>query len=84
LRSQVIRSVVGGSALLAGVGVLIGLLGAAYGTGLLTGMLYGIEPWDLASFAGSVAVFATAVVVASLVPARRAASINPVNALRSE
>jgi predicted permease len=84
LRSQVIRSVVGGSALLAGAGVLIGLLGAAYGAGFLTGMLYGIEPWDLTSFAGSVAVFATAVVVASLVPARRAASINPVDALRSE
>lgn len=84
LRSQVIRSVVGGSALLAGVGVLIGLLGAAYGAGFLAGMLYGIEPWDLTSFAASVAVFATAVVVASLVPARRAASIDPVDALRSE
>lgn len=84
LRSQVIRSVVGGSALLAGVGVLIGLLGAASGTRLLAGMLYGIAPWDLTSFAGSVAVFAATVVVASLVPARRAASINPVEALRSE
>jgi hypothetical protein len=84
LRSQVVRSVVGGSATLAGIGVLIGLLGAAFGTSFLTGMLYGIEPLDLTSFAGSVAVFAAAVVVASQVPARRAASINPVDALRSE
>jgi predicted permease len=84
LRSQVVRSVVGGSATLAGIGVLIGLLGAAFGTSFLTGMLYGIEPLDLTSFAGSVAVFAAAVVVASLDPAPRAASINPVDALRSE
>jgi ABC-type lipoprotein release transport system permease subunit len=36
------------------------------------------------SFAGSVIVFATVVIVASLVPARRAASVNPVDALRAE
>jgi ABC-type antimicrobial peptide transport system permease subunit len=47
-------------------------------------MLYGIEPLDLVSFAGSAAVFVAVVVLASLVPARRAASVNPVTALRAE
>jgi ABC-type antimicrobial peptide transport system permease subunit len=84
LRSQVMQSVVGGSALLAALGVGLGLIGASVGTGMLTGMLYGIEPLDPVSFAGSVIVFATVVIVASLVPARRAASVNPVDALRAE
>ena len=47
-------------------------------------MLYGIEPLDPVSFAGSVAVFAAVALVASLMPARRAASVNPVDALRAE
>ena len=84
LRSQVIRMVVGGAALLAGIGVGLGLLGAAFVTRLLTGILYGVEPLDPVSFTGSVAVFATAVALASLIPARRAASVNPVEALRAE
>ena len=84
VRSQVMQSVVGGSALLAAIGVGLGLIGASVGTGMLTGMLYGIEPLDPVSFAGSVIVFATVVIVASLVPARRAASVNPVDALRAE
>jgi len=84
LRSQVIRMVVGGAALLAGIGVGLGLLAAAFVTRLLTGILYGVEPLDLVSFTGSVAVFAAAVALASLLPARRAASVNPVEALRAE
>jgi ABC-type lipoprotein release transport system permease subunit len=53
-------------------------------TSLLGGMLYGIEPLDPVSFAGSIAVFAAVVALASLMPARRAASVDPVAALRAE
>jgi len=84
LRSQVMRSVIGGSAALAAIGVGLGLLGASFGTSLLTEMLYGIEPLDPTSFVGSAALFAAVAIVASLVPARRAASVNPVDALRAE
>jgi putative ABC transport system permease protein len=84
LRSQIIRMVMSGAALLAGIGVGLGLLAASLATSLLAGMLYGIEPLDPVSFAGSTAVFVAVVALASLVPARRAASVNPVAALRAE
>ena len=83
-RSQIMRAVMSGAALLAGVGVGLGLFAASLVTGLLTGMLYGIEPLDPVSFAGSAAVFVAVVILASLVPARRAASVDPVTALRAE
>lgn len=84
LRSQIVRAVMSGAALLAGIGVGLGLFASSLATGLLTGMLYGIEPLDPVSFAGSAAVFVAVVVLASMVPARRAASVNPVTALRAE
>jgi len=84
LRSQVVRMVMSGAASLAGIGVALGLLAASLATSLLAGMLYGIEPLDLVSFAGSAAVFVAVAGLASLIPARRAASVNPVAALRAE
>jgi predicted permease len=84
LRMQIIRMVMGSAAFLAGVGVGLGLLAASLATGFLAGMLYGIEPLDPVSFAGSIGVFAGVVALASLVPARRAASVDPVAALRAE
>ena len=84
LRSQVVRMVMSGAASLAGIGVALGLLVASLATSLLAGMLYGIEPLDLVSFAGSAAVFVAVAGLASLIPARRAASVNPVAALRAE
>ena len=84
LRSQIMRMVMSGAALLAGIGVGLGLLSASLATTLLTGMLYGVEPLDPVSFAGGIVVFAAVVALASLMPARRAASVNPVAALRAE
>jgi ABC-type lipoprotein release transport system permease subunit len=51
---------------------------------LLTGLLYGISPTDPISFAGSALLLATVALIASVLPARRAASVNPVEALRAE
>ena len=50
-------------------------------TRLREGMLHGVRPLDPISFLGSAAVFAAVALVASLVPAMRAASLNPVQAL---
>jgi putative ABC transport system permease protein len=51
---------------------------------LLAGMLYGVRPLDPSSFAGGAVIFVVVAAFASLVPARRAASVNPVDALRAE
>ena len=84
LRSQIIRMVMGGATALAGIGLALGLLAASLLTNLLAGMLYDVEPLDPVSFAGSAVVFVAVVALASLVPARRAASIDPVASLRAE
>jgi predicted permease len=65
-------------------GIALGLGAAAMVTGLLEGMLYGVQPLDPVSFAGGAIGFAILAVVAGLIPARRAASVNPVEALRAQ
>ena len=84
LRSQVTTKVVANAARLAGAGTALGLGGAALVTGLLTGILYGVQPLDPVSFGGAAALLALIAVVASVAPAQRAASVNPADALRAE
>jgi ABC-type lipoprotein release transport system permease subunit len=47
-------------------------------------MLFGIHFWDISTLASVVVVLAVAALVASYIPARSAASVNPVEALRAE
>jgi predicted permease len=84
LRRQVVQLIVAGAALPVVVGVGVGLIAASLVTGLLAGMLYGVQPLDPVSFAGGAALFIIVAAIASLIPARRAASVNPVDALRAE
>jgi putative ABC transport system permease protein len=65
-------------------GLALGVLAAALATRLISSYLVDIPPLDLPTFAASAALLAAAAVVASLVPARRALTINPVDALRHE
>jgi macrolide transport system ATP-binding/permease protein len=53
-------------------------------TMLLRSMLFGVQEWDVATFAAVAVVLGAAAMLASYVPARRAAWINPVEALRAE
>jgi predicted permease len=82
--SQVVARVVRGAAMLTGAGTALGLIGAALITGLLTGMLYGVQPLDPISFGGAAAALGAVALAAGIAPARRAASVNPTDALRAE
>jgi ABC-type antimicrobial peptide transport system permease subunit len=69
---------------LAGIGVAIGL-GAAVGLmRLMKSLLFGISPLDPLTYAAVPLVLVTAAVLASYLPARRAAAVDPVEALRAE
>ena len=69
---------------LAGIGVAIGLVVAAGVTRLMSTLLYGITPLDPITYAVVPVILVLATVLASYLPARRAASVSPVEALRSE
>jgi predicted permease len=84
VRAQVLRLIVGQAGRLAAAGTVMGLAGAALVTRLIEGMLYGVRPLDAVSFAGGAVVFGVLALIASLIPAARAASVNPVEALRTQ
>jgi predicted permease len=83
-RARVVRDVVREASVLALAGIALGSVGAFAGARLARGMLFGIEPTDPLTF-GSVALLLLGVAItAALVPAARAAGIQPVEALRSD
>jgi putative ABC transport system permease protein len=73
-----------GSLTLILAGIAIGLPLTLAATRLLESQLYGMSPYDPAVLLKSILTLGLAVLVASLVPALRASSISPLNALRSE
>jgi len=64
--------------------LLAGLVGAAALTRLLQGILYGVEPLDPMTFAGTTAVLLTVAIAAAWLPARRAAAVDPMESMRAE
>ena len=69
---------------LSGIGVVVGIGVAAALTRLMASMLYRISPLDVVTYAAVSVVLMTAALFASYLPARRAASLNPVDALRAD
>jgi predicted permease len=80
----VVRMVIGSGMRPVIVGLIGGLLAAMAGTRLLSGLLYGVAPTDALTFAGVAVVLGTAGVTAAYLPARRAARVDPLTAIRAE
>lgn len=82
--SNVLRMILGQGLFLALLGVGIGLVGALALTGLVKTLLFEVAPTDPITFAGVAFVLVAAAVIASYLPARRAAAVDPIEALRCE
>ncbi|HET9369880.1 MAG TPA: ABC transporter permease [Vicinamibacterales bacterium] len=82
--SDVLGLVVRRGLMLTIAGLSIGLAGAWGLSRFLAAVLYGVEPTDPATFAGVTAILTLAALLASWIPAQRAARVDPVDALRAE
>jgi putative ABC transport system permease protein len=80
--SDVLKLVLRRAMLLAAIGVGIGIVGAVWVTRYMTTLLFGVKPIDVVTFIGVALVLVAVVFFACLVPARRAAKIDPLEALR--
>jgi putative ABC transport system permease protein len=80
---DIVALVVGQSMAIAGTGLALGLAVSFWLTGALQKFLYGVTPHDLVSFSVVAGVLFGVSVLASIVPARRAARVDPVKVLRA-
>jgi putative ABC transport system permease protein len=78
------RSVVGGGLRLVAIGAAIGVAGSLLLFRLVGTLLFGVTPYDLSTYATVLALLCAVASVASYVPARRAARVEPLVALRQE
>lgn len=83
-RWDVIRLILGKGIRLAGIGILVGAVGASLVTPLARSIVYNVTPTDPASFIGTALFLALVAVVAGYIPARRAVVVDPIIALRSQ
>jgi putative ABC transport system permease protein len=84
MRAQVVRQFLGLGARVAVLGCAAGLLMAAGFARLLSGMLYGVSANDAVTVGGVLAIVLAVTVTASLIPAIRAARVEPMQALRED
>jgi putative ABC transport system permease protein len=80
-RADVLRMVVGHGARLAACGIVLGLVGAVLATRAVESLLFQTDGLDAATFAGAATLIAAAALLASYIPARRAAGVPPLSAL---
>jgi predicted permease len=83
-RSNILSMVLRQGLTLAAAGAGLGLVGAFIVSHLMAGLLYGVSPYDLSTFAGVTAVLTAVAIAASYVPALRAMRLDPITTLHSE
>jgi len=83
-RREVYRLVLRDAGRISVFGLALGLAGAIAAASLMRTLLFGISPWDGPTMAGVAVGLASSAMLASYFPARRAAAIDPVEALRTE
>jgi macrolide transport system ATP-binding/permease protein len=81
---SVYRLILKEAGLLMGAGIAIGLACSVGAAKLLHGLLFGVSSWDMETLAAVALLLGISSLLASYIPARRAASVNPIEALRTE
>ncbi|HEX6938138.1 MAG TPA: ABC transporter permease [Longimicrobiales bacterium] len=81
---DIVRMIVGRGMTLACTGLGLGVLAALAAGRLLSGLLFGVRPSDPATLLGVSAILAAVAALACYLPTRRAASVDPIEALRDE
>jgi hypothetical protein len=83
-RRAVYRLILSEAARLIGAGAVLGTICSLAAARLIGGLFYGLQGWDAETFAAAAIVLIAAGLAASYLPARQAASTEPIEALRSE
>jgi predicted permease len=83
-RSSVYRLILGEAGRLAAAGIAVGLACSIWLATLMRNLLFGTPPWDLPTLVAVAALLAGSAALASYVPARRAARLDPAEALRRD
>jgi putative ABC transport system permease protein len=81
---RVLGLVVGHAAALTGAGLVLGLTGAVGLSSVIAGLLFQVSPTDPPTLAAGVVLLSLVALLAAVVPARRAAQVDPAVALRAE
>jgi len=81
-RSSVYQLILKEAGRLIGIGIVLGLAAAVSAATLMGKLLFGVQAWDVETLIGVAVVLAASAMLASYFPARRAASVNPTEALR--
>ncbi len=81
-RPDVVRLVVGQGIRPVAAGIVLGITGALLGGRVISSMLYQVEPWDPATFAGGAALLFSIAMMATFLPVRAANRISPTEAMR--
>jgi ABC-type antimicrobial peptide transport system permease subunit len=83
-KSEVLKMVIGQGIKLSSIGVAIGLAGALGLTRFLSGLLYGVKPGDPPTLVAVSVLLVVVALLASYLPARQAARVDPMVALRHD
>ena len=83
-QSNIFKLVIGQAMTVVAISVAIGLVGAFAATRLLNSLLFGVSAWDPLTFSAIVLLISLVTFLAAWLPARRAANVDPIVALRTE